>query len=298
MDQRYDDIAIFLAVARNGSFVSAARALKLPATTVSRRVMELEAALGVQLLRRTTRRLSLTESGQIYADRCAGPFEEINAVTDAIVDENQDEAYHGRLRVTAPMLAGASTIGPWLCQFATAHPRLRLEIIVTDAYLDLVEDGIDLAFRIGPFPQGREIIRHLWSIPYVACATPAVLAETGKLNHPRELESRRLVMTPPIDSWTFRHNGRQFVLQRPSPAASATNLELGAAAARCGLGIAFLPRGIVRHDLEAGTMAEADIAGWKAVDREMYVVYPASRQLSPKVRAAVDYVLAQQAEQE
>ncbi len=183
--RRYDDIAVFLAVARNGSFKLASRVMKLPGSTVSRRISLLERRLGVQLLKRTTRRVSLTESGAVYADRCGALFDEIDILTDAMVDQEQRGEFRGRLRVTTPILAGAHTLGPWLIEFAAGFRDLHLELLISDAYLDLVQEGIDLAFRVGPLPETQHIARRLWGIPYVLCGSPPVVAESGVLVHPK-----------------------------------------------------------------------------------------------------------------
>lgn len=292
---QYDDISVFLAVAKGGSFVGAAQRLGLPTSTVSRRIAELESGLGVQLLRRTTRRVSLTEAGQAYADRCSALFDEIDEVTQALVEQDAGGRLRGRLRVTAPMLAGADTFGPWLFEFAAKHPDLRLELLVTNAFLDLVEEGIDLAFRLGPIPETRDITRRLWSVPYVLCASPSFVVSIPPLAHPSELDALRLVITPPIHGWCFVDEKGDLYVLRPAQrtATTITDLTLGAAAARSGLGLAYLPLGLVENHIRTGALLPVTFPGWRPLERDMNAVYPPGRQLSAKVRGAINHVLAQ-----
>lgn len=292
----YDDVAIFLSVAREGSFVGAARALTLPVSTVSRRVAALEGRLKVQLLRRTTRAVSLTEDGRAFAARCGAAFEEIESASEALAET--DGTLRGTLKVTAPFYACNETFGPYLLGFAAAHPDLVMDLRLTNATPDLVEEGIDVAFQLGPLRDGRYVARRLWPVPYVLCASRELVARRPALQqmtHPRQLTAQPCVLTPPIQVWRFEQSDdSEFTFTPKTLGATVDDLALGAVAVRRGLGVGYLPYGLVSGELGQALVA-LDIADWCPQSRELFAVYPASRQLSPKVRAAIDFALAARA---
>lgn len=289
----YNDLAVFLRVAREGSFAAAAHRLSMPTSTVSRRVAALEAQLGLQLLRRTTRAVSLTDDGRAYAERCTGFMEEIDAATGALLDRSGGPVLRGTLKVTAPVLAGVEQFGPWLLDFAALHSSLRLELVLTNSLLDLVEDSIDLAFRLGPLGESSLVARKLWQVSYVLCASKEFIERAPlslHLDHPNRLASQPCVVTPPVVPWLFHdETGAVFsFVPRGEIGASVNDLPLGVAAVRRGLGIGYLPRDLIRA--EPG-LVEVPLDGWKVQPRGLFAVYPPSRQLSPKVRAAIDFIL-------
>lgn len=291
----YDDVALFAAVARTSSFIGASRELGMPTSTVSRRIAALELKLNVQLLLRTTRNVTLTEAGAALAQQCATAFEEIDRAMLAASPADTASRLSGRLRVTVPPLAGADTFGPWLLAFAARHPALRLELLVTNAFLELAEDAIDLAFRLGPLPETRDIVRRLWSVPYVLCAAPQVVRQLPDLTDPQMLQSIGLIRTPPISDWLFVATDGRKATFRPGAAVSTCigDLPLGAMGARSGLGVAYLPRGLIAGSLAVGELELVSVEGWRPSDREMYAIYPPGRGALPKVRAAIDHVLEQ-----
>ncbi|MDB5367205.1 MAG: LysR family transcriptional regulator, partial [Rhodospirillales bacterium] len=206
----FDDVAIFVRVAREGSFVGAARALGLPTSTISRRIAALEARLKVQLLRRTTRAVSLTDDGCAFAERCGVAFDEIATAADRLGDTG--ERLRGTLRITAPLFVCPDTFGPSLLAFAAHHPELVMDLRFTNAAPDLVEDGVDLAFQLGPLRDGRHVARKLWTVPHVVCASAALLEQRpalARLTHPRQLADHPCVVTPPLRSWGFERDGQE-----------------------------------------------------------------------------------------
>lgn len=290
-----DEIDTFLAVARAGSFVGAARETGAPVSTVSRRVAALERRLGVQLLKRSTRALALTSDGEAFADRCGAAMSEIQASVSALQDRAPE--LRGPLRVTAPQYACNAEFGPLLLDFASRHPLLELDLRLTNGTPDLIDDNIDLAFQLTPLPDGRHVAKRLWTIAYVLCASPALIDRLGigRFEHPRELKSVPCVWTPPINTWRFEHptSGELSISPRTS-GARVDDLGLGLHAVLAGLGFGYLPRGLVEAHLGAG-IREVTIEGWRPMPRELYALYPPSRQLSPKVRALIDFALAARA---
>lgn len=290
----YDDMAIFLKVAREGSFVAAAKALGLPTSSVSRRVAALEERFKTQLLRRTTRAVSLTEDGRAFADRCAAAMDELEAAARGM--DVCDSRLSGRLTVTAPYHVCNEEFAPHLLAFAARHPELVMDLRLTNGVPDLVEEGIDVAFQLAPLPEGRHVARRLWASPYLICASRALLArhpEAANLDHPKRLARLPAVVTPPIHAWRFVHAGGETHAFVPRTiGASVDDLALGALAASQGLGLAYLPHGLAARFPE---LAEITFGDWRVEDRELYALYPATRQLSPKVRAVIDHALAARA---
>lgn len=290
----YDDVAIFLKVAREGSFSAAAKALGLPTSTVSRRVAALEARYKTQLLRRTTRAVSLTDDGRAFADRAAAAMDELEAAARGL--DVCDSRLSGKLTVTAPYHVCNEEFAPHLLAFAAGHPDLVMDLRLTNGAPDLVEEGIDVAFQLAPLPEGRHVARKLWTAPYGLYASRGFLErrpEAASLDHPKRLARLPAVVTPPILAWRFVHAGGDTLAVAPRTiGASVDDLSLGALAAGQGLGVAYLPRGLAGRFPD---LIELGVGDWKVEDRELYALYPATRQLSPKVRAVIDHALAARA---
>jgi DNA-binding transcriptional LysR family regulator len=195
--------------------------------------------------------------------------------------------------VTAPQYACNAEFGPLLLDFAARHPLVELDLQLTNGAPDLIDGNIDLAFQLAPLAEGRHIARRLWTIPYVICASPAFLARSNgrQLMHPRDLRRAPCILTPPITIWHFEHEDAGEVAIRPSAGGTRVDdLGLGLHAALAGLGYAYLPHGLVSAHLGAGLEA-VEIGGWIPKPRDLFALYPPSRQLSPKVRALIDFVL-------
>ena len=286
-----DEIDTFLSVARARSFIGAARATGTPVSTVSRRIAALEAWLGVQLIKRSTRALSLTSDGEAFAEQCGAAMAEIHASVGALRERSTD--LRGPLRVTAPQYACNAEFGPLLLDFAAQHPLIELDLQLTNGAPDLIDRNIDLAFQLAPLADGRHVARRLWTIPYVICASPVFLARSSErpLRHPRDLKRAPCILTPPITIWHFEHDdGAELAVAPSAYGARVDDLGLGLHAALAGLGYAYLPRGLVSAHLGSGLEA-VEIAGWAPKSRDLFALYPPSRQLSPKVRALIDFVL-------
>lgn len=288
----FDDLAVFVSVAQAGSFVGAAKALSLPTSTVSRRVAALEARLKTQLIRRTTRAISLTDDGRALAERCAPALGEIEAASAALTDSNG--ALRGVFRVTVPPYVCPDMFGSWLLEFAASHPRLVLDLRLTNVEPDLVEDGIDLSFQVGPLKDQRHVARRLWPIRYLLCAARSLIERHPELlaiDHPRALAEFPWVITPPLETWRFGRHDRDDVTVAPrTVAASCDDWAVGAAGIKRGMGLGYLPEAMA-GDALGRELVEIDMDGWRPTTRELFAVYPASRQLSAKVRAAIEFAL-------
>ena len=196
--------------------------------------------------------------------------------------------------MTVPAYVCPNLFGTWLLEFAAAHPELALDLRLTNAEPDLVEEGIDLSFQVGPLRDQRHVARRLWSFRYVLCAGRQLLRAHPKLKHikhPRDLAKFPCIVTPPLDSWRFVHpEDGEAAFGPRAIAASTDDWAVGTAAVKRGMGIGYLPDALVDEAL-GPELVEIGIDGWRPIDRELFAVYPASRQLSPKVRAAIDFAL-------
>jgi len=168
--------------------------------------------------------------------------------------------------------------------------------VLTNSLLDLVEDSIDLAFRLGPLEESSLVARKLWQVSYVLCASKEFIERAApSLDHPNRLSSQPCIVTPPVVPWLFRDQaGREFsFVPRAEIGVSVNALPLGAEAIRRGLGIGYLPRDLIGDDLDGanGQLAEVVLEGWTVQPRSLFAVYLPSRQMSPKVRAAIDFIL-------
>ncbi|WP_184707634.1 LysR family transcriptional regulator [Rhizobium lusitanum] len=285
----YDDIVIFLAIARHGSFSAAARALNMPTSTVSRRVAALENRLNTQLLRRTTRTIGLTDDGRAFAARCGEAIESIDAASQSL--SRDGKGLTGRLRVSAPFFACSELFGPYLLEFAAAHRDLVMDLRLTNGTPDLLEDDIDLAFQFGPLRDSRLIARKLWPVRYVLCVSAKLAPSADALRHPDQLADLPCVVTPPLDHWLFERGGEKANITPQTRGATIEDLALGAVAVRRGLGFGYLPESLV-IDASSNGLVTVDLNGWQPVARDLFAVYPATRQLSSKVRAAVEHAVA------
>ena len=287
-----DAVRIFVAVAAQESFSGAARSLGLSKSVVSKQVGRLEQALGARLLNRTTRRVSLTEAGLAFH---RGSLEALAAAEAAEAAVSRlAEAPRGRLRISAPVSFSVRHLGPLLTEFLARYPQITLDLTLNDRRVDLVEEGFDLALRIGVLDDSSLIARKLAPSPLVLCAAPAYLARWGAPAAPRDLTDHDCLIyghQPGPAQWHFQGpDGRRSVRVRGR--LEANNGDLLRAAALDGAGIALLPQFIVGGDIAAGDLARL-LPDWDCPSPSaIYAVYPTSRQLSPKVRVCIDYLAA------
>ncbi|MDD2867138.1 LysR family transcriptional regulator [Neomegalonema sp.] len=277
----------FAAVVEAGSFTAAAEQLRLTKGVVSKQVSQLEGRLGVRLLNRTTRSVSLTEFGQAYYERVARILTDIEDLESA-AQERQTEP-RGRLRLTAPQVFGDMFVAPVVRRYLELYPETTVELILADRFVSLVEEGFDLAVRIAEPPDSSLIARKIRPVRHVTCASPAYLGRRGTPHQPRDLRDHDCVIdlngrTP--RTWRYRANGEPLTVNVNGRAAVNS-----AAAARGmaleGLGIALIPDFIVAADLAAGSLVEL-FAENHAYDSAVYTIYPHARHLAPKVRRFID----------
>jgi DNA-binding transcriptional LysR family regulator len=280
----------FMAVVDAGSFVAAAEKLRVSKSVTSRIVQDLEIRLGGRLLNRTTRKLSLTDIGQAYYQRCKQIFEAITETEGAVGKDR--ETVVGVLKISAPLTFGTLHLAQHWGDFLKLHPMVELDITLLDRRVDLVGEGYDLAIRIVPQQDDSSLVsRKLASSRMVMCAAPQYLEKYGTPQTLREISEHEFIgysYLPTGDVWKFKSQGSTEGI-RTRPRLRVNNGDSCRAAALQGLGIIVQPNFIVNDDLAAGKLIEI-LPEWHAEERGIYAVYPTRQHLSGKVRALVDYL--------
>lgn len=278
-------------VVDSASFTAAAQALGLSKAAVSKQISDLEAHLGAALLHRTTRRLNVTEAGQLYFERCQRLLDELDTAEAEM--RNLQAEPSGRLKISAPGNFGEAVLGPIICELQKRYPKITLQIELSNRFVDLLEEGFDAALRIRTtLPDSSLIARRLCPVDRVAVAAPAYLKKHGVPKHPRDLADHNCMIytlsTSPYD-WTFNTPSGPHTV-RVNGTIQSNNSQLLVDPLRAGSGIALLPAFSVGADIQAGRLKR--VLDQFPVDRhDLYVVYPHNRHLSPKVRVLVDLLI-------
>jgi DNA-binding transcriptional LysR family regulator len=286
---RFREIQGFVAVVDAGSFVGAADALGISKTAASRLVTDLEARLGARLLHRTTRRLSLTDAGRDYHERCKAILAELDEA-DASASSSSAAIPTGVLRINAPSSFGVLHLAPLWPEFAKRHPLLRLDVTLSDRLVDLVDEGYDMAVRITRMPASTLVSRLIARTELVACASPEFVARHGLALHPSELSALPAVAYSYLvgQDWQFEGPTGSFSV-RVRPAMVANNGDTCRAAALAGLGIVLEPTFLVGEDLAAKRLLRL-CPDWRSATLGVHAVYPTRRHLPSKVRLLVDFL--------
>ena len=286
---RFQEMQAFKAVVDAGSFVRASDSLAMSKAAVSRQVADLETRLGVRLLHRTTRKLSLTQEGEVFYARCRellGGLEEAEAEAAA----RSGEAV-GLLKVSAPVSFGLLHLAPLWAGFMEAHPAVSLEVSLADRMVDLVEEGIDLAVRIARLPSSSMVSRKLSSARMVLCATPRYLKKHGIPRHPSELAEHQVVAYTLLstgDTWEFDGpQGRVSV--RVTPRMHTNSGDTCVALALGHQGLIHQPSFLVAEGLRSGRLVEV-LPEYSSLELGIYAVYPTRKHVLPKVRLLIDYL--------
>jgi DNA-binding transcriptional LysR family regulator len=287
---RFLAMQVFARVVEQGSFAKAAERIGISTSACSRHVAELEAHLDARLLNRTTRRLSLTESGQAFYERCVqllADLEEAESAASASAARPR-----GTLKLSCGISFGVRHVARLVGAFVARHPEVRFDVQLSDRFVDLVEEGFDLAIRIGESPTQNLIARKLGETRLVPCAAPIYLREHGAPETPADL-ARHACLTYEYlalrDTWRFIDRaGVEHAIRVAGPV-HANNGDLLVATAVEGIGISMEPDFIVAADLAAGRLVQV-LADYAPAPTSIYAVYPSRRHLSAKVRTFVDFL--------
>ena len=282
-----NEILVFAKVVQSGSFTAAARELGMPKSTVSRKVAELEERLGARLIQRTTRKLSLTDVGQAYYQHASRIVAEVEEAESAVT--RLQEAPRGLLRITTPLNFGH--LGPIVASFLTRYPEVQIEMVCSDRVVDLIDEGFDLAIRVGRLADSMLIARNLGMLRSVLVASAGYVATHGEPEAPKDLAHHECVVFGPAPDrtvWRLRADGKEVSVQVPVRFI-VNDFEMLRQAALAGLGIAMLPVGRAADDLARGTLRRL-LASYCSHAAPIHAVYPTTRHLSPKVCAFLDHL--------
>jgi DNA-binding transcriptional LysR family regulator len=289
-----NDMRLFARVVEAGSFSAAARGLKMPKSTLSRRVARLEQALDTRLLQRTTRALHLTEPGATFYARCRRVVVEAEEAERSLSMDR--ELPQGLLRVTAPVEIGNAMMGTLVAEYLQDYPRVSLQLDLSNHMADLVEQGFDLAIRAGQLPDSSMVARRVGDAKMLVCASPAYLAAHAAPQTPSQLSEHHCLVfygqdVPParlqFTAAAGKHAGSQQVRLRGRFSASGFVPLVDAAIA--GLGIVVAPESLCRGALQHGRLLSL-LQDWRLPEAGIYAVYPSPRHLTPKVRSFIDFI--------
>lgn len=282
-----NDIVVFARVVEAGSFTAAARQLAMPKTTVSRRIATLEREVGVRLLQRTTRSLNLTDAGRLYFEQSSQGLRTIEEANLRLAEARAEPS--GTIRISAPVGFGGHFLIRAVVDFLALYPKTNVELRLTDDRLNLVEDGIDLAFRTGILQDSTLIARKLGSTHRLLCASPDYLARHGTPQSPADLTHHQCVIAGASAS------GAHWVLEGPhgqetvmvAGRFAANEMQAVVAAAHAGFGIAQLPQAIAEGLIQEGRLQHV-LEDYTTPAGGLHALYPSSRHLSPLVKAFIE----------
>ena len=284
------DVAVFVRVVERGSFTLAADELEVSRAVVSKYVSRLEERLGARLLHRTTRRLSLTEAGAALFEASRGALERIEEAESAVTQFQSEP--RGRLRISAPMSFGILHLGPAMADFARAFPRVSLDVRLDDRYVNLVEEGVDVAIRIGTLTDSSLVARKITATKAVACASPAYLYKHGEPETPEDLATHDCLLYSYLSTanvWRFTAPDGREIPVAVSGSFRINNGIVLAEAAAAGHGILMAPSFYVAPLLRDGRLKRI-LANYRLRELGIHAVWPQRDHVPPKVRAFVDFL--------
>lgn len=280
-----EDLRTFVEVADAGGVTPAAKRLGISKSMVSRRLVRLEAELGVQLMSRTTRGAALTEAGVTFRDHAAKVSAEIDLATDAIAPAGE---LRGRLRITAPLSFGPTHFAPVLADLAVRHPQLHVHASYTDRIVDLIAEGFDCAIRVGNLPDSNLLARRVGPIYAKYVASPSYLEKHGSPETPEQLVTHQAVMQG-TEAWPAR-DGDRVVVIRPNGRFKADNGVALVAAALAGIGVAVLPVALIQEHLDSGALVPV-MPRYPVPELGVFVVRPPGQHPQRKIRVLTEMLI-------
>jgi len=285
-------LATFVRVVDAGSLSGAARSLPSSLTAVSRQISALERHFGTKLLHRTTRRLALTDDGRMLYERAKAILGEFRQVEAALTGDHEPS---GRLRIAAPTLIGRLLLAPVLAEFLRRYPAVSIDLQLVDRSVDMIEEDIHLALRIGHLPDSDLVARKLGDIQMIVCASPFYLERRGVPQTPAELSAHDCLAfseIPGAAEWRFRQNAKSKWKIPISPRLWANSLDALVVAAKEGSGLVRVPSWQVMDEINAGNLRRV-LQGYEPPAAPLHLLSQPSRLASPKTRVFADYLTAQ-----
>lgn len=283
------DLVVFARIVSCGSMTEAARNLDLSLAVVSKRLAALEERLGVRLLTRTTRKQTLTEEGQQFHARCVRILAEVQDAESALTQSRTEVA--GRLRVTAPLAFGRAQVTGLVAAFRALHPAVRIELVLDDEMVDMVEAGIDVAIRFGALDDSSMIARHVAPNYRLVCAAPDYVARRGMPADPDDLRAHDCIVYSGRSTrhWLFQRDGAPFAAEI-NPAYTCNDGDAMQALALAGAGLIYRTIWDVGSALETGTLVRV-LEHYSTPTEPLQVVYPHALHLAPRVRQFADFAI-------
>ncbi|MGR7923213.1 LysR family transcriptional regulator [Zobellella denitrificans] len=292
MMPRTDDLILFAQVIELGSFSKAAEANSLANSVVSKRIARLEEELGSTLIHRTTRRLTLTEAGQVLYQRARLVAQSAQEAFDAVTGYSQ--ALQGHIRMSVPTISGELLLAEAVAEFCELHPAISVDMSLENRFVDLIGEGYDLVIRTGHLDDSSLIARHILDSRWTICAAPAYISRHGKPQAPEDLLQHNCLIYSYQESgardWLFSRQGEIYPL-RVSGHFSTDNAAALRKAAIAGFGLAYVPRCLVYPDLQAGRLVEL-LPRQVGKVLGIYAVYPYSRQPPRKIKLLIEHIRA------
>lgn len=285
--QDLNEMAIFAVVVGSGSFTKAAEKLKLPKSTVSRKVSQLERRIGVRLINRTTRNLKPTETGKIYHQHCLKMLEQAEEA-DRVINNMQSEP-SGLLRISTPLAFGTPFFISTMKKFMDLHPKVSVEIVSDNKALDMLDEEIDIAFRIGPLSDSSLVTRNLGTARLSLCASPEYIEKHGSPKSLEDLENFDCIAKPGM-SWTFVRNGQEVEIE-PNCRVRANDVEMIKNMTINGMGIGAVPQILLSDDVTQGRLVTL-LPETPFSERTFYLVYPSRREPPSKVVAFTEFMFS------
>lgn len=287
----FNETAVFVRVVQAGSFSAAARQLGLPTSTISTRVARLEQRLGVTLLQRTTRRLSLTEAGAMYFEHASTGLGYL-LEAEAALDEARQQP-QGVLKVTAPADLGDALLGGLVSQTQHTYPALSLELMLTERYVDLVAEGVDVALRTGELRDSSLVAKSLGTIQWALFASPHYLQSAGQITTPADLGQHQTVQFTPMGRHHWELQQGATAIRVPLEGRTLVNsIGVVQAMTENGQGVALLPTFICQPTVKTGGLQRV-LPAWRGQADAVHLVYPKQRFMPPKLRGFIDLAVAE-----
>jgi DNA-binding transcriptional LysR family regulator len=294
VNERLDGVGVFVAVVEAGSFAVAAQRLAVTRSAVAKTIARVEQRLKVRLFNRTTRKQSLTDHGQAYYERCVRALAELEAAEECL--ESNRKAPAGKLRVTAPVLFGRHCVAPTLLALSEQHRDLQLEVSFNDRVVDLVEEGFDLAVRVGPLPDSSNLVARRLGVQRMGiCASPEYLARHGCPSNAGELNGHLRIAYLSAGRavpWRVFGDDGEVLVPQVKIRLGFDDLQAIADAAIAGAGLAWLPCWMMSPEVKAGRLAVV-VSGDHMPGTEIHAVWPRATHLPMKVRVAVDALVSE-----
>lgn len=281
----WEGVNEFVAVAETTSFTAAAQRLGTSVAQVSRRIGQLENRLNVQLFQRTTRKVTITEEGRVYYNHCRQVLDGLREAERAVTSLQRQPS--GKLRITAPVSYGEIYVAPLVNDFLLQNPKLDVDMRLTNQRLDLIDEGLDLAIRLGVLEDARLVAKKLGSRELRLCASPKYLAKYGEPHTPAELSAHSCLLGT-LDYWRFKVDGETRTIKVKGRLHCSSGPALRDAALK-GLGLVQLPDYYVRNDLNSGKLINV-LDTFRPPEEGIWALYSPNRHPSPKVSLLIDFL--------